>query len=94
MPPHCRRCYSIFDDEDQLTEHARSPDSCIVTDTSPPEGFSKDQELKLKGRRTMFQAESEEEKWKIVYLVLFPNTALGDLPSPCKRVSLRREKYS
>jgi hypothetical protein len=48
------------------------------------EGFNKDQEKALKGRRTMFRAGSEEEKWKIVYLILFPNTTPGRLPSPCK----------
>jgi hypothetical protein len=48
------------------------------------EGFNKDQEKALKGRRTMFRAGSEEEKWKIVYLILFPSTAPGGLPSPCK----------
>jgi hypothetical protein len=48
------------------------------------EGFDKDQERALKSRKSMFRAESEEAKWKIVYLILFPDTALGELPSPCK----------
>jgi hypothetical protein len=48
------------------------------------DGFNEEQKQALKSRRTMFQAGSEEEKWKIVYLILFPDTALGDMPSPCK----------
>jgi hypothetical protein len=32
----------------------------------------------------MFRAGSEEEKWKIVYLILFPDTALDAMPSPCQ----------
>lgn len=48
------------------------------------EGFDKDQEKALKGRKTMFRAQTEEEKWKIVYLILFPDTALGEMPSPCE----------
>jgi hypothetical protein len=66
-----------------LTDHSRSTDGCIVRDAEPMEGFNKDQEKALKGRQAMFHAESEEEKWKIVYLILFPDTALGELPSPC-----------
>jgi hypothetical protein len=84
MPLHCRRCYVTFDNEDQLNDHSRLPVSCTIRKAVPMEGFNKDQEKSLKGRRTMFRAGSEEEKWKIVYLILFPNTAPGRLPSPCK----------
>lgn len=55
------------------------------------EGFDKDQERALKVRKTMFQAGSEEEKWKIVYLILFPDTALGELPSPCELYTVFRD---
>jgi hypothetical protein len=83
MPPHCRRCYITFGDESQLTAHSRSAFSCAMRDAEPPSGFDKDQETALKSRSKMFQAESEEEKWRIIYLILFPDTALGELPSPC-----------
>ncbi|KAF2036397.1 hypothetical protein EK21DRAFT_84083 [Setomelanomma holmii] len=55
---------------------------CVVADVPPPEGFTQDQETALKGRRSMFRAGSEEEKWKIIYLILFPDTALGQVPAP------------
>jgi hypothetical protein len=54
-----------------------------MRDAEPPGGFDKDQEKALKSRSRMFQAASEEEKWRIVYLILFPDTPLGELPSPC-----------
>ncbi|KAH4037652.1 hypothetical protein HBI56_222930 [Parastagonospora nodorum] len=82
VPLHCRRCYATFKTESLLTEHQRSTESCIVRDAIPMEGFDKDQERALKSRKSMFRAESEEAKWKIVYLILFPDTALGELPSP------------
>jgi hypothetical protein len=84
MPLHCRRCYTAFDNEGQITNHQRSSDGCIIKDAKPLEGFSKDQETKLRGKRSMFRAGSEEEKWKIVYLILFPETALDAMPSPCQ----------
>lgn len=90
MPLHCRRCYVIFDNEILLTEHSRSTDSCAMRSPIPMQGFDKDQERALKGRRTMFQAKSEEEKWSIVYLILFPDTPLGELPSPCESYTLGR----
>lgn len=84
MPLHCRRCYATFASESLLTDHSRSANSCVVRDAVPMEGFDKDQEKALKGRKTMFRAQTEEEKWRIVYLILFPDTALGEMPSPCE----------
>jgi hypothetical protein len=46
--------------------------------------MDKSQVEKLKDRKNMFQAGSEEEKWNIVYEILFPDVALKTLPSPCK----------
>ncbi|KAH7075731.1 hypothetical protein BKA63DRAFT_305477 [Paraphoma chrysanthemicola] len=80
-PLHCRRCYSTFENEAQLTEHSRSID-CAVGELQSVEGFDKDQEKMLKSRSPMFEAENEEDKWRIIYLILFPDTPLGDLPSP------------
>jgi hypothetical protein len=84
MPIHCRRCNVIFESDSDLMEHSRSVIGCETTDAAPPEGFNQDQERALKGRKNMFRAGDEEEKWKIVYLILFPETPLGELPSPCK----------
>ena len=73
-----------FETEAQLTEHSRVMDGCIMKDAKPMEGFDKDQEKKLKSRTSMFRAENEEQKWKIIYLILFPDTALSEMPSPCR----------
>lgn len=84
MPLHCRRCYEIFDSETSLTEHSRNEVTCPVKQMIALEGFSKEQEKDLKGRRGMFRAGSEEHKWKIVYMILFPETPATEMPSPCK----------
>jgi hypothetical protein len=67
-----------------LTEHSRATDGCEKRDAIPMDGFNKDQERALKCRKAMFQANTEEEKWKHVYLILFPDAVLGEIPSPCK----------
>lgn len=50
----------------------------------PLEGLTQEQVEQLKRRKSMFQAGSEAEKWKIVYMICFPDTAPGDMPTPCK----------
>jgi hypothetical protein len=51
----------------------------------PDEGIDKVKEEKLKNRKKVFQAENEEQKWKDVYLILFPETNPSKIPSPCKQ---------
>jgi hypothetical protein len=87
MPLHCRRCYITFDNENQLNEHSRLEESCSIREKISMEGFNKDQEKELKSRRAMFRAGgSEEKKWQTVYLILFPDTPFGSMPSPCKQL--------
>jgi hypothetical protein len=84
MPPHCIRCYTIFDSVARLKEHSRRVDHCTVRDPISMEGFDADQGLALKDRKPMYRAGSEEQKWRYVYRILFPNTADDDIPSPCR----------
>jgi hypothetical protein len=49
-------------------------------------GFSKDQEQLLRKKSQSHQP--EEEKWKEVYGILFPDDAPGTRPSPCNLVLL------
>jgi hypothetical protein len=85
MPLHCRRCYLTFKTENQLDDHAQLLEACPRREAVPMEGFNKEQEEKLRDRSPMHRAQgSEEKKWQIVYLILFPDTPFGSMPSPCK----------
>jgi len=46
------------------------------------EGFDKDQERLLKSRKK--STLTEEEKWKEMFRILFPNDEEDLIPSPCK----------
>lgn len=80
---------AVFESEHQLTDHQRAPESCSIVIQEPLEGLSKSQTEQLKRRGRMFQAGSEEEKWKIVYMICFPGTALGAIPTPCEHASAK-----
>ncbi|KAJ4291639.1 NAD-dependent protein deacylase SIR2rp2 [Kalmusia sp. IMI 367209] len=58
----------------------KAPEGCFIRAQDPLEGLTKKQIEQLKHRRSMFRAGSEEEKWKIIYLICFPDTALDALP--------------
>jgi hypothetical protein len=79
----------VFSKEAEVREHSNKPEGCKIGMNLPPEGLDKDQWEKLKSRKSVFQAENEEKKWRDVYLILFPNTVPSEIPSPCKSKSFR-----
>ena len=83
LPIQCHRCCSTFANEPTLREHQRDPRGCEVKEHVPLEGFDKDQERKLKSKKRSLVYMSEEDKWKGVYRVLFPDDNEADMPSPC-----------
>ncbi|KAF4331857.1 hypothetical protein FBEOM_14367 [Fusarium beomiforme] len=79
-PIHCKRCFTIVKTEKELDIHLRQEPACEVI--YPPiemPGINNETKERLKSRRGI-QNISEEEKWKHMYRVLFPETE--DIPSP------------
>ncbi|KAL1598784.1 hypothetical protein SLS60_007926 [Paraconiothyrium brasiliense] len=82
LPIQCNRCCSTFANEPTLREHQRDPRGCEIKEQVPLEGFDKDQERKLKSKKRSLVYQSEEDKWKGVYRILFPDDNDVDMPSP------------
>jgi hypothetical protein len=82
LPPQCSRCCQAFDSDSKLKEHSRLPDGCALRNEKPLEGFDKDQEKRLRSRKKGFLGDSRDDQWKEIYLVLFPDTLLPEIPSP------------
>ncbi|KAF1844455.1 uncharacterized protein K460DRAFT_397545 [Cucurbitaria berberidis CBS 394.84] len=91
LPPQCHRCCTTFNNDVALREHQRDARGCEVQEQTPLEGFDKDQERRLKSKKRSQQYQSEEDKWKGVYRILFPDDIEADIPSayieyqPCTR---------
>ncbi|KAI1123194.1 hypothetical protein F5Y10DRAFT_252291 [Nemania abortiva] len=83
LPISCRRCYAAFKTEEELDSHIRSSEQCEVRQQpSPIEGFNASQRVELKSRPRGLKHMSEPQKWRRIYLILFPETAESDIPSP------------
>lgn len=88
QPIRCRRCYMSFETDMDYDAHMRSTDRC--ENRPPPEqtdGFNAMQKNRLRSRPKGYKSMSEAQKWRHVYLILFPETRESDIPSPCKRIS-------
>jgi hypothetical protein len=82
--PQCPRCGQHFYDEDELATHLRAPEACVPCNIGHAGGISPEQKRKLKSRQYPSKMKTEEEKWKYVYMILFPQEE--EIPSPCKDV--------
>jgi hypothetical protein len=82
LPIQCHRCCSTFVNEPMLREHQRDPQGCEIKEQAPLEGFDKEQERKLKSKKRSLVHLSEEEKWKSVYRILFPDDDDMGMPTP------------
>jgi hypothetical protein len=78
---YCPRCYVMFDADIDLSNHLRSA-QCHVSAPQPIEGIDRETLKALRKRSPAFRL--EEDKWRDVYHLLFPDVALEDIPSPCK----------
>lgn len=77
---YCPRCYGTFDAESDLANHLRSA-QCSVNEPQPIEGIDRETLKVLRKRSPAFRL--EEDKWRDVYLLLFPEVEEEDIPSPC-----------
>lgn len=82
----CPRCYVNFETEQRLQEHLRYRVRCEIRDPSS-EGISPETEKLLRSKKRHLN-ETEEEKWKRIYRILFGNVDENDIPSPCEYLSL------
>ncbi|KAK4235895.1 hypothetical protein C8A03DRAFT_17418 [Achaetomium macrosporum] len=77
--PHCQRCKQTFPDARGLAEHEMSVTGCQVLDIAAPGDITTYQEKQLKSRKHTTRRQTDEEKWRDIYRLLFPDEGI---PSP------------
>ncbi|KAB5523075.1 hypothetical protein GE09DRAFT_1194988 [Coniochaeta sp. 2T2.1] len=80
VPPsyYCDRCRSPFNTGADLVEHLRSWTPCEISEAVDEERCTLVQQEQLKARRRHSSALTEEDRWRAVYSILFPE----DMPIP------------
>jgi hypothetical protein len=67
--------------EKDLEEHVRAQSPCLVR-PQIVKWIPREKVGILKDRRKVFTGQTEEERWKCIYGILFPDDPI--LPSPCE----------
>ncbi|KAF2635690.1 hypothetical protein P280DRAFT_169285 [Massarina eburnea CBS 473.64] len=79
----CEDCFQYFEDEKILQKHSCSLVGNPVRQEDLMDGLDRNQLQQVKARGRMFGAKkNEEEKWKIIYTIIFPESHTNLLPSP------------
>lgn len=80
----CPRCGDPFSDAKTLNAHLRSDNPCRKKDIAAAQGIDEHQEKKLRERKRVGSAVTDEQRWRDIYMILFPEANKNNLPSPCK----------
>jgi hypothetical protein len=79
QPNYCPRCWAVFDTNINLIDHSRLA-QCYISAPKPIEGIDHKTREALRKRSPALRL--EEDKWRDVYHLLFPEVALVDILSP------------
>jgi hypothetical protein len=80
-PIQCTRCWSTVKTEKELEKHSRAQEVCSVKPRLV-QWVPREKEQILKDRKQVLKGQSEEERWKYIYGILFPEDL--SLPSACR----------
>lgn len=86
LPKHtCPRCNEPFEDARDLAEHIRADVPCEKLEIVPvPQGIDETTEAELKVRKKSCPGMTDEQRWRDIYMILFPKANPKAIPSPCK----------
>jgi hypothetical protein len=81
----CPRCWTEVKDNVALREHLNQDSRCAEREAPDIECLNDHmiQKLQSKKRSRGDAKDSEAEKWREIYVLIFPNTG-GQIPSSCK----------
>jgi len=78
----CQRCKEIFQNQEDLDGHFVGVKSCELVCIEPAEGITSALEKQLRCRKKTHPGQTEEERWKQIYGILFPHEPVP--ASACK----------
>jgi hypothetical protein len=82
----CQRCKTLFNDQQEVNDHLKEPKGCELLEVVQHDGITNEIVEKLRSKKKAHRDQSEEDRWKEIYQILFPGEMV---PSPCKLYEAR-----
>jgi hypothetical protein len=80
-PVQCIRCWLFFESQMALNVHLGVVNICQLRPGEPMEGVTPDMEKRLRSRKKASPDQTDEDRWREIYSMLFPDETV---PSPRK----------
>jgi hypothetical protein len=74
----CQRCKVVFETQEKLDAHIESVEGCEFRAAISVEGVTTRIEKRLQSRKKSYPGQTEEERWKEIYQILFPAEVIPD----------------
>ncbi|KAE9364895.1 hypothetical protein N431DRAFT_282195, partial [Stipitochalara longipes BDJ] len=74
----CQRCKYLFDSEEELNSHIETSERCEAILAPPVDGITWKMKRVLQCKRKAFPGQTEAERWKQIYRILFPDEEVPD----------------
>ncbi|KAL1639536.1 hypothetical protein SLS58_007840 [Diplodia intermedia] len=79
----CPRCYTPFENDTSLREHVLAVERCPQAESPPVEGGLDEEQGRLLRYKNRKGAETpEEDKWRKIFQICFPEVLEADIPFP------------
>ncbi|KAH6972918.1 hypothetical protein BKA56DRAFT_593014 [Ilyonectria sp. MPI-CAGE-AT-0026] len=82
LPITCPRCHEAFESEKTQLEHLTAEKPCQKREKPKLEGVDSSTEKILRSRKHMQKHNNEEDRWREIYVILFPGTNAESIPNP------------
>ncbi|KAH7009713.1 hypothetical protein EDB80DRAFT_572751 [Ilyonectria destructans] len=82
LPITCPRCHEAFGSEKTQLEHLTAEKPCQKREKPKLEGVDSSTEKILRSRKHMQKHKTEEDRWREIYIILFPGTNAESIPHP------------
>ncbi|KAH8751437.1 hypothetical protein BGZ57DRAFT_735818, partial [Hyaloscypha finlandica] len=76
----CQRCKSLLKSDAELNSHIETSKDCHPTIAPPVDGITRNIKVVLQCKRKAFPGQTEAERWKKIYTILFPDDE--EVPDP------------
>lgn len=80
----CHRCGLYLESNQALQDHLRSLDICPVKVILPQMGFMTQIQSEEIGKKRQVHTVPLLQRWKEIYLILFPDADEDTIPGPCE----------
>lgn len=87
------RCGLYLESNQALQEHLRSIDICPIRKILPQMGFMNQTQWCEISKKRQIQMTPLQERWKEIYLILFPEVDESSIPGPCEYIHVYVEVF-